>query len=150
MRVIPSLNRSKRPLLKWAGGKRQLLPAMQPHFPETFTRYIEPFLGSGAVFFDLYGSGRLDGRSAWLVDDNPDLIGCYQTLRDKTEDVIDELARMATVHAAEGEAFYYCVRDERFNALRRSGAAYTPSRGSLLRRSESLVAIASSYSDLLI
>lgn len=132
MRVIPSLNRSKRPLLKWAGGKRQLLPAMQPHFPETFTRYIEPFLGSGAVFFDLYGSGRLDGRSAWLVDDNPDLIGCYQTLRDKTEDVIDELARMATVHAAEGEAFYYCVRDERFNALRRSGAAYTPSLAAML------------------
>ena len=45
-----------RPLLKWAGGKRQLLPQLRAYYPEQFTRYIEPFFGSGAVFFDLLNS----------------------------------------------------------------------------------------------
>jgi len=132
VRVMATEIRNRRPLLKWAGGKRQLLPALQPHFPERFARYIEPFLGSGAVFFDLQGTGRLDGRKAWLVDDNPDLIGCYQTLRDQTEEVITELAGLARVHAAEGEAFYYRVRDEQFNVQRRLGLRYTPSLAAML------------------
>src|SRR5262245_4338478 len=69
------------PLLKWAGGKRQLLPALNRLYPARFGRYVEPFFGSGAVFFDLQNTGRLDGRSARLADVNPDLIGCYLTLR---------------------------------------------------------------------
>ena len=51
-----------RPLLKWAGGKRQLLPCLRRFYPPAFNRYIEPFFGSGAVFFDLHGSGRLRDR----------------------------------------------------------------------------------------
>ena len=46
------------PLLKWAGGKRQLLPHLRRFYPAAFSRYIEPFFGSGAVFFDLHGAGR--------------------------------------------------------------------------------------------
>ena len=61
-----------RPLLKWAGGKRQLLPALRGFYPVAFNRYIEPFFGSGAVFFDLHAVGRLEGKRAWLVDDNAD------------------------------------------------------------------------------
>ena len=80
---MSSPERSNRPLLKWAGGKRQLLPALQPFYPVSFRRYIEPFFGSGAVFFDLHASGRLDGRRAWLVDANADLVGCYTVLRDQ-------------------------------------------------------------------
>ena len=53
------LRQSSGPLLKWAGGKRQLLPVLAEHYPPTFSRYIEPFMGSGAVFFDLLNSGRL-------------------------------------------------------------------------------------------
>lgn len=132
VRVIPSTDRSSRPLLKWAGGKRQLLPKLQPYYPETFARYIEPFFGSGAVFFDLHASGRLDGREAWLVDDNPDLIGCYTTLRDRTDEVIAELAGLAHEHATRGAELYYQVRDERFNAVRRTGAPYTPALAAML------------------
>ena len=44
---------SVRPLLKWVGGKRQLLPDLRRFHPAAFDRYVEPFLGSGAVFFDL-------------------------------------------------------------------------------------------------
>src|SRR5258708_21956719 len=94
-----------RPLLKWAGGKRQLLPALRGFYPVAFTRYIEPFFGSGAVFFDLHASGRLDGRQAWLVDDNADLIGCYRMLVSRTDAVITQLQLLAAEHGARGSDF---------------------------------------------
>ena len=125
-----------RPLLKWAGGKRQLLPALAPHYPRQFSRYIEAFFGSGAVFFDLQASGVLGGRSALLADVNPDLVGCYRTVRDRTEAVVSALRRLDAEYRAGGEAVYYEVRDGRFNparaALARTGSAsdvamaYTP------------------------
>jgi len=110
-----------RPFLKWAGGKRQLLPALRPCYPAAFDRYIEPFLGSGAVFFDLSSSHRLDGRRAVLADLNADLISCYQALRDDTDAVIYLLAALERKHRARGDACYYEVRD-RFNEARAGGA----------------------------
>ena len=107
-----------RPLLKWAGGKRQLLPALRRHYPVSFDRYIEPFVGSGAVFFDLFGAGRLEGRPVRLVDLNADLIGCYCAVRDQTEAVIAELELLEEEHRARGSACYYEVRDRRFNPAR--------------------------------
>ena len=122
-----------RPLLKWAGGKRQLLPALRGFYPVAFKRYIEPFFGSGAVFFDLHASGRLDGKQAWLVDDNGDLIGCYRMLMSRTDDVIAALGRLANEHDARGTEFYYEVRDARFNPMRaRASGAYTPEMAAML------------------
>jgi DNA adenine methylase len=120
-----------RPLLKWAGGKRQLLPALCRYYPVEFSRYIEPFVGSGAVFFDLYAAGRLRGRRARLADVNPDLIGCYRTVRDEPEPVIAALSALDAEHRATGGACYYHVRDRRFNPARaalggEAVAAYTP------------------------
>jgi DNA adenine methylase len=115
-----------RPFLKWAGGKRQLLPALRLHYPASFDRYIEPFLGSGAVFFDLHAAGRLAGRQVALFDLNPDLIGCYRALRDHTEEVIAALAKLAAQHEAKGVDFYYDVRDRRFNPARKLDGPYTP------------------------
>jgi DNA adenine methylase len=121
------------PLLKWAGGKRQLLPALREHYPHDYDRYIEPFLGSGAVFFDLYSSGRLTGRVVRLVDLNADLVGCYVMLRDETEAVIRALELLKHEHEAHGDACYYDVRDRRFNPLRSTGpAAYTPELAAML------------------
>lgn len=107
-----------RPLLKWAGGKRQLLPALRQHYPAAFDRYVEPFLGSGAVFFDLFSAGRLDRRVARLTDSNADLIGCYRTVREEPEAVISALAALEREHRARGNDCYYEVRDERFNPAR--------------------------------
>ena len=121
-----------RPLLKWAGGKRQLLPALRGYYPVAFNRYIEPFFGSGAVFFDLHASGRLAGRQAWLVDDNADLIGCYRMLMVRTEEVITELRALADGHDRGGSAFYYEVRDERFNPMRAAAGGYTPELAAML------------------
>jgi DNA adenine methylase len=126
-------DRGSRPLLKWAGGKRQLLPVIRTLYPARFDRYVEPFFGSGAVFFDLHARALLDGRPARLVDANPDLVGCYRMLRDRTEDVIRELAALAERHAAGGDAFFYEVRDGKFNPLRAaSRSAYTPSLAAML------------------
>lgn len=123
---LPRVTVPSRPLLKWAGGKRQLLPALRPYYPVSFDRYIEPFVGSGAVFFDLHGAGRLEGRRAWLVDANPDLIGCYRAVRDETEAVIAALERLEQEHRTRGSACYYEVRDGRFNPAR---AGRVPSGG---------------------
>jgi len=111
-----------RPLLKWAGGKRQLLPKLREHYPTSFHRYIEPFLGSGAVFFDLFSAGRLDGRAVRLADSNPDLIGCYRAVRDEPEAVIAALATLDREHRAGGSECYYEVRDRRFNPARARGS----------------------------
>src|SRR4030095_8890915 len=107
-----------RPLLKWAGGKRQLLPVLAEHYPPRFTRYIEPFVGSGAVFFDLLNRGQLGGRRIQLCDVNPDLIGCYWMVRDRTTEVIRALRALAREYRADGYACYYDVRDRRFNPPR--------------------------------
>jgi DNA adenine methylase len=110
-----------RPLLKWPGGKRQLLPVFRAFYPAHFDRYIEPFLGSGAVFFDLLSAGRLAGRRVRLADTNADLIGCYEAVRDDPEAVIAGLEALARRHAREESVAYYDVR-ARFNALRRRAA----------------------------
>ena len=129
------------PLLKWAGGKRQLLPVLAEYYPRRFDRYFEPFFGSGAVFFDLLSKGALDGREARLSDANPDLVGLYRTVRDETDLVIDELRRLEQEHRRSGSDCYYDVRDRRFNptrvALLREGheaaaAGYTPALAAML------------------
>lgn len=112
-----------RPFLKWAGGKRQLLPVLRTYYPSELCAYYEPFLGSGAVFFDLLAAGRLDGIAVHLSDENPDLVGCYLRVRDAVEPVIAELERLAAGHAEGGATFYYTVRDQRFNPARAAWAA---------------------------
>ena len=110
--------RSVRPFLKWAGGKRQLLPRLRAFYPPAFGAYYEPFIGSGAVFFDLVASGRLDGHHARLTDSNVDLIGCYSRVRDETETVIARLRRLAAAHTRDPHAHYYRTRDRTFNPAR--------------------------------
>ena len=133
----PAPTLPSRPLLKWAGGKRQLIPAIGHHYPTRFGRYVEPFFGSGAVFFDLLASGRLHGKRVRLADLNPDLIGCYRALRNDTEAVIRALARLQREHRAEGDACYYDVRDRRFNPRRAALASGVPEEREALAESYS-------------
>jgi DNA adenine methylase len=88
-----------KPFLKWAGGKRQLLPDLVEHLPETYGRYIEPFLGGGALFF------HLRPLQVILADFNGNLIDTYKVVRDSVEDLIQELAAYPN-----DEAFYYEIR----------------------------------------
>lgn len=124
-----------RPILKWAGGKRQLLPALRRYYPRGFGCYFEPFLGSGAVFLDLHNRGLLDGREARLSDVNADVIGCYVMVRDRVEAVVDALGALEEGHRTSGREHFYEVRDGRFNPARgdlQTGADYTPELAAML------------------
>ncbi|MBI4559192.1 MAG: DNA adenine methylase [Candidatus Hydrogenedentes bacterium] len=93
------------PVLKWAGGKTQLLPRLQAFFPKQFGTYFEPFVGSGAVFFflrRLYGS-----FPAELGDANAELINCYQVLRNELGSLIPAIEKHHDSHSLE---HYYHVR----------------------------------------
>ena len=122
-----------RPLLKWPGGKRQLLPVFRAFYPASFARYVEPFVGSGAVFFDLLSAGRLAGHSVRLADTNADLVGCYEAVRDDPDAVIAALETLARLHARGTSSAYYAAR-ARFNSLRQrmGGRRYTPRLAALL------------------
>ena len=108
-----------RPFLKWAGGKRQLLPALRRFYPRRFGTYHEPFLGSGAVFFDLAGAGRVSAGRIRLADVNADLIGCWLRLRDDPDAVVAGLRRLEAGHRAAPAEHFYRVRNDEFNPARR-------------------------------
>jgi len=96
-----------RPLLKWAGGKGQLLPALSERLPRQFRRYHEPFVGGGALFFHLWNSGSLR-HGATLSDFNPELVACYLAVRDHVEELIAALLRHKP-HFSD-KAYFYEVR----------------------------------------
>ncbi|WP_280586776.1 DNA adenine methylase [Halorubrum sp. Boch-26] len=73
------------PILKWAGGKRQLLDELYARFPISYGRYHEPFVGGGALFFDL------EPADATINDANPRLINFYERVRDEPEALIERL-----------------------------------------------------------
>lgn len=110
---------SVRPFLKWAGGKRQLLPVLRQFYPPRFGTYHEPFLGSGAVFFDLADAGRLAAGRVRLADVNADLIGCWRRLRDDPDAVVAGLRRLEADHRAAPAEHFYRIRNDEFNPARR-------------------------------
>ena len=85
-----------RPFVKWAGGKRQLLSILSDSAPNSFGRYFEPFIGGGAFLFS-----QLPDR-ATIADVNPELINCYQVIRDDVE----ALMRSLKLHKNDEEHFY--------------------------------------------
>ncbi|TFG24858.1 MAG: DNA adenine methylase [Promethearchaeota archaeon] len=93
------------PFLKWAGGKRQLISQMKKFFPKKFNNYIEPFVGGGAVFFELYKKDLIK-NGAILIDNNKELINCYRVIKDKVEELIESLCK----HKNEKE-YYYKIRE---------------------------------------
>jgi len=97
-----------RPFLKWPGGKRQLLPELLQAVASAgkFKRYFEPFLGGGALFFELARAGRLQ-RGAFLSDINPGLMDAYRGVRDDVETVVRLLHEHKHAHS---EAHFYRVR----------------------------------------
>jgi DNA adenine methylase len=108
-----------RPFLKWAGGKRQVLPHLRQFVPPTFARYVEPFLGSAALFLDLHARGAIESHQVVLGDTNADLVGTYAAVARDVDAVIRALRKLVVGHASGGEKHYYRVRDTLFNPQRR-------------------------------
>lgn len=84
------------PFLKWAGGKRQLLPEIRKYIPETFHTYYEPFVGAGAVLFDL------QPQKAVINDINAELVNVYYAIKDDVDELIEDLKK----HENDKDYFY--------------------------------------------
>lgn len=87
------------PFLKWVGGKSQLLPELRKYIPRVYNRYFEPFIGGGALFFNLAP------QNAIISDSNADLINAYTVVRDKVEELIEVL-----LNHEYDETYYYKMR----------------------------------------
>lgn len=100
------------PFTKWTGGKRQLLPVIRELMPKKYNRYFEPFVGGGALFFDLAP------KNAVINDFNAELINCYQQIKDNPQELIEILK----VHQEYNSKEYYldlrsADRDERIDMM---------------------------------
>jgi DNA adenine methylase len=97
------------PFVKWAGGKTQLLDAIDSMVPDSFGRYFEPFLGGGAVFFHLVGKGvKFESR---ISDINSELINAYITIKSNVEELIEVLQIYEQEYRRDPAVFYYQLRD---------------------------------------
>jgi len=88
------------PVLKWVGGKRQLLDVLVPLTPKNFKTYCEPFLGGGALLF------KLQPKTAFINDVNEDLMIVYEAIRDD----VDSLISILKTHKNNSD-YYYEIRD---------------------------------------
>lgn len=107
LRFADAANAFARPFVKWAGGKSQLLPQLADFYPrkDSVDRYIEPFLGSGAVFFHV--KAVVEPRHALLWDNNQELIDTFVAVRDNVEEVI----RLLRVHERKHcKAYFLAMR----------------------------------------
>jgi DNA adenine methylase Dam len=98
------------PFLKWVGGKAGLLRQLEEFFPHEIDRYIEPFLGGGAVFFHL--KHRFPDMRAFLRDGNKELINCYRVVRDRPEELMRLLDEHTRAFRAEGDDYFYAIRKQ--------------------------------------
>jgi len=99
-------------LLKWAGGKTQMIPNLIEAMPKNFNSYIEPFIGGGALFF------YLSPKSAVIADSNPELISLYQQIAKNYKPVLKLLEKMPN-----NEEFFYEERAKQFEKLTEIEAA---------------------------
>lgn len=96
-----------KPFVKWAGGKRQIMNELLKYVPENYNTYYEPFIGGGALFFELFNSY---GKKAVINDYNKELMNVYSCLKDEVlfEKMFNELNRHQTNHSEE---YYYEIRN---------------------------------------
>lgn len=115
-----------KPFLKWAGGKGQLLEAFQKFYPKEIREgkienFCEPFVGGGAVFFDI--AQKFSIKSALLCDNNEDLILTYLVIQKEVQNLIEKLDRFQNQYLKLNEEkrteYYYNVRQQ-FNVQKRS------------------------------
>lgn len=112
-----------KPVVKWAGGKNQLLEKIRSIYPKELgtgiTKYAEPFVGGGAVLFDILS--RYSLKEVYISDINAELINMYICLRDSVEDVIAQLLKYESEYLPleqEEQISYYYYKREQFNRLK--------------------------------
>ena len=111
------------PFVKWVGGKRQLLNKIRSYYPfqqyPNINKYAEPFVGGGAVLFDILNTFPL--KEVYISDLNEDLILTYKTIRDNPNDLIELLSiyqqEFLTYPIVE-QGYYYTDKKEKYNSLK--------------------------------
>jgi DNA adenine methylase len=95
-------NNTAQPFLKWAGGKRQLLPEIRKYVPEVIDTYYEPFIGAGAVLFDL------QPKQAVINDINIELVNVYNVVKNNVDELIAHLKKHEN---GNDKDYFYAMRD---------------------------------------
>lgn len=85
--VLEKLKKETYPIVKWVGGKRQLMFELLKNMPKSYNRYFEPFIGGGALFFELQPD------NAYISDMNEELINLYSVVRDSVDELIEDLSK---------------------------------------------------------
>lgn len=98
-----SHNPLAQPFLKWAGGKRQLIPVIKQYVPREYSQYYEPFIGAGAVLFSLQPAESV------INDTNSELINCYEVIRDHPDELLDLCVQHEKNNSKE---YYYELRSQ--------------------------------------
>lgn len=100
---------SPKPFVKWAGGKRQLIPKIAKHLPKNIVTYFEPFLGGGALLFHLLSENK--NLKGYVSDLNSDLILSYITIRDNLGGLIKSLQKHSDNYFSNSKSYYYSIRE---------------------------------------
>lgn len=98
-------NSSIAPFVKWAGGKRQLLPQIKERMPEQYNNYYEPFVGGGAVTFELLPANAL------INDINKALINTYKQIQNAPEAFLKAVKKLDEEMWEDGKEYYYSLRE---------------------------------------
>lgn len=113
-----------KPFVKWAGGKGSLIPQLKNFYPfelenETINKYVEPFVGGGAVLINILQ--KYDVKEAYAFDINKDLINCYNVIKSNVEELIAELKikenEFLKIKDEDRQAYFYDIRKE-YNSYR--------------------------------
>lgn len=110
-----------KPFLKWVGGKGQLLSEIEKYYPfdDKINKYAEPFVGGGAVLFDILNKFEL--KEVYISDVNFDLLNCYSMIKEKVKELIEKLLILEEeflIKSKEDRKLYYYEKREKFNELK--------------------------------
>jgi DNA adenine methylase len=107
--VYRQIATTPKPFVKWAGGKRQLIPILNENLPKSFGTYYEPFIGGGALLFHILT--ERNAQKCSISDLNSDLVLTYTTIRDKIDGLISSLKNHEKNYQKDSKTYYYSVRE---------------------------------------
>ena len=111
-----------KPFIKWVGGKIQLLEEIREKYPQTIEKYCEPFVGGGAVLFDILS--KFKPEQVLINDINKELINTYSQIKNNCEEMISQLSEIQMIyrnHSVEGNKVFFYEKRNRYNELKVNG-----------------------------
>ena len=111
-----------KPFIKWVGGKSQLLEEIKEKYPQNIEKYCEPFVGGGAVLFDILSTKHPE--SILINDINKELINTYSQIKNNCDGMINQLSELQTIyksHTLEENKAYFYEKRQRYNELKVNG-----------------------------